>query len=206
MKPDEITLQTYQKIAPDFARRNFHDWFWRDEFDIFRKLVGGKKVVDVGCGAGRDAALFCKHRFDYLGIDNSPAMIAHAKKRTKNGRFKVMDMIRLRLPANSFDGFWAAASLLHIPKAKISGVLKNLRKALKPGGTGFISVKHKNKPSEGLVEDAYAGFQRFFSYYNEPALRKVLMKSGFRILELYSKINKGDATRQKWICALVKKA
>lgn len=205
MEDSQITLKTYQSIAPEFAKRNFYDWFWRAEFAVYHELIPGRKVLDVGCGTGRDAALFGRHRYDYTGIDNSPAMIRHARKRNKNGKFKVMDMTRIHFPQRSFDGFWAAASLLHIPKAKIGGVLKNLYRILKPGGIGFISVKYKSKPWEGLVEDAYVGFQRFFSYYNEPALRKFLEKSGLKVLKLYSKVNKGDATKQKWICAFVRK-
>ena len=65
--------------------------------------------------------------------------------------FVLMDFQYLKFPPRSFDGFWAAASLLHTPKRKIKSVLGNIHKILKPEGVGFISLKRKTSFEEELI-------------------------------------------------------
>lgn len=201
-----ITLKTYAKVAPEFARRHFNSKFWANEYTLFKKLIKGKKVVDIGCGTGRDARLFTQDKFDYLGTDASSAMLKVAKKLVPKAKFKIMDMTRLKLPTRSFDGFWSSASLLHIPKAKVGGVLESLGKILKDDGVGFISIKFKPRAWEGMVEDAYPGFKRFFAYYTKSAFQNLLAKHRFKVVKFRSKINYVDPDKTRWLCFFVKKA
>ena len=206
MKAEQITKKTYQKIAPEFAQRHFNSKFWLPEYRIFKKLIKGKKVLDVGCGPGRDAKFFVKNKFDYLGVDYSPAMIRVAKRRVPKGKFKVMDMTRLRFPEKSFDGFWAAASLLHIPKSKTSVVLKSFWKILKPGGIGFVSLKARENFHTGLTKlGGFKGLKRYFTYYNNNELKKLLRRTGFRILKFYSRRNNLGSDKIMWICIFVER-
>ena len=67
-----------------------------------------------------------------------------------------MDFYKLNFPSGSFDGFWASASLLHIPKNKIHQVLSDIKNIIKPNGIGFISLKQKTHLGAGLItEDKY---------------------------------------------------
>ena len=184
-------VKTYDRIAPYYAKANFGP-FWKREFPIFKKLIKGKKVVDLGCGAGRDAVIFLKHKFDYLGVDISKGMLAEARKRAPKGKFKAMDLYKLKLPKESFDGFWASASLLHIPKKKIVNVLKSARALLREGGIGFISVKKKKKLGEEiLIKDMYEGrvknAKRFFANYTKSEFKTILEKSGFTVIKITKK-------------------
>lgn len=205
MRENLITLKTYNKIAPKFSKLHFKP-FWIKEFKYFKKIVPGKKVVDIGCGAGRDAAVFVKNGFDYLGIDASTGMLRVASKRVKKGDFKKMDYYNLSLPSKTFDGFWAAASLLHIPKNKINKVLKSLGKVLQGDGVGFISVKEKTKIDEGLLPDKrYNKLGRFFSFYKKSEFRKILKINKFEILKVmeHKELEKDRITN--WLCFFVKK-
>ena len=76
------TLETYNKIAEKFSITRYKH-FWVDEFDYYLKIIEGNKVLDIGCGAGRDASVFIKKRLDYTGIDASDGMIKFAKLRNK---------------------------------------------------------------------------------------------------------------------------
>src|SRR3989344_2902505 len=150
-------VKTYDRIAPFYSQRNY-DEFWKKEFPIFKKLIGGRKVVDLGCGAGRDAVMFLKAKFDYLGVDISRGMLKEAKKRAPKGKFKAMDFYKFTMPKENFDGFWASASFLHIPKKKIARVLRSARALLKSNGIGFISVQKKKKLDEVVsIKDSYGG-------------------------------------------------
>ena len=80
---NQKTIKTYDTIAKGFSDSHFDPNFWKKEFEIFQKLIsgkpphkgapvggispphqdflcGGKKIIDIGCGAGRDAILFKK--------------------------------------------------------------------------------------------------------------------------------------------------
>src|SRR3989344_3904419 len=111
------TLKTYAKVADEYAQRRRH--FWVPEYQLFKKLIKGKKILEIGCGTGHEAAYFVKDKFDYLGTDLSAAMLKVARKLVPKAKFRQMDMLKLKLPEKSFDGIWACASLLHIPKKKL---------------------------------------------------------------------------------------
>lgn len=201
--------ETYDKIAKDYSKANYQT-FWKKEFPVFKKMLKGRKVVDLGCGAGRDAEVFVKNKFDYLGTDISKGMIAIAKKRVPKGQFLVMDLYKLKLPKESFDGFWAAASLLHIPKSRAGKVLGSIRELLKKNGVGFISLKQKKHLEEGVItQNILSGkvmirpIKRFFAFYTKAEFKKILERSGFRLIKFTIKYWKPDDTT--WLCFFVKK-
>ena len=203
----KFLIDTYDRIAPYYGKKNFGP-FWKREFPIFQKLIKGKKIVDLGCGTGRDAVIFLKHKFDYLGIDLSPGMLKEAKKRAPRGKFKVMDLYKLKLPKESFDGFWASASFLHIPKKRIGTVLRSARALLKDDGVGFISVKEKKKLGEEIIKkDMYDGrvkdTKRFFANYTKMEFTQLLERNGFKLVRFTRKW--GPNTKAFWLCFFVKK-
>ncbi len=141
MSINSKNISTYNKIADQFSESHFDPIFWRKEFEIFCDLAKGKKILEIGCGAGRDASLFHKSGFDYLGTDASKGMIKQAQTRLPECNFQVMDFYKLDFPTSTFDGFWACAALLHIPKPRLNKVLVSIKKIMKKGAVGFISIK-----------------------------------------------------------------
>lgn len=196
--------KTYDKIATGYHRTHLRH-FWVREFPIFKKMIRGRKVVDLGCGTGRDARVFVKNRFDYTGIDISKGIVEIAKKYVPKGKFQVMDLYHLKLPKESFDGFWASASLLHIPKRRVVKVLRSVRQLLKKDGVGFISLKEKKDASEAVIsQNIYGGrIKRFFAFYTRPEFEKILEKCGFKVIKSTIKYWKPDDTI--WLCFFVKK-
>jgi SAM-dependent methyltransferase len=74
-----------------------------------------RRVVDLGCGAGRDYPAFEERGVEYLGVDASEGMLTVARERFPDASFEAQDLCRLDLPARSFDGAFANASLQHVP-------------------------------------------------------------------------------------------
>lgn len=109
------TAETYDKIASGYSAGHFAH-FWIEEFAFYKSIIDGKKVIDLGCGAGRDAAVFVENGFDYTGIDASEGMLKVASERVPKGKFQKMDFSKTIFQNGEFDGFWAAASPLHILK------------------------------------------------------------------------------------------
>lgn len=179
----EETRKTYDKIAEHYSKANSYQ-FWVGELERFRELLSGKKIIDIGCGAGRDAAIFTREGFDYTGIDASEAMLKIAKEVAPEGVYKQMDFFHLDFQDNSFDGFWAAASYLHIPKAEVGKALAEAERILKPGGVGFISLKERNGMEEGMIEQTYSSdkVSRFFAFYEKGEFERYLTSAGFELV------------------------
>jgi len=114
-----------------------------------------KKVLDIGCGTGEFANLFSK--FDYYGIDISIKYIKYAAENNK-GNFKVMDATKLEFPDNNFNYILIMAILHHLDDDRISKVLLEARRVLKPGGKILIMEDAKIAKLENL---AIKFFQKF---------------------------------------------
>src|SRR3989338_11580752 len=142
IKADLITV--YADLAKywgtDIAK---FDW-GLGELEKFVSLVkqsGGKKVLDLGCGSGIQSKQLFQAGLEVVGLDLSPEMIREAKKRVPKGKFIVGDMTEMVFPIESFDGVFAQASLLHIPKKLIPEVLGSIHKILRTKGILYLALK-----------------------------------------------------------------
>ena len=86
------TKKTYDTIARGYSAARF-DHFWVEEFERYAALLAGRKVIDIGCGAGRDAAVFVERGYDYIGVDLSEGMLKVAAERAPTGTFRQMDFL-----------------------------------------------------------------------------------------------------------------
>ena len=177
----ERTIATYERHAKKYAAEHSNISEIKKEADFFLKCLKGKKILDVGCGPGRDAKYFSDKGYEVTGIDISPGLLEIAAKNAPRAKFIKMDMRFMDFPKNSFDGIWAVASLLHIPKKDAKHTLGLFKKILKPGGTLFVSVKKGE--GEKLVEDWFRDYSRFFAYYEEKELEELIKSCGFRIIK-----------------------
>ncbi len=205
MDVKKVTIQNYNKIASQYNTTN-HDHFWINEFEFFRENLKGTNVIDLGCGAGRDAEVFIRNNFDYIGIDLSEGMLKVAKKRNPEGKFLQMDFNNLKFGDKSFDGFWAAASFLHVPRKEMLDVLLEAKRTLKDNGLGFVSIKRKLNFEEGIItQNKYVGkIERFFSFYSKNEFTGYLRKAGFKIINFMTEIE-NDERKTEWLCFFVKK-
>lgn len=178
-----ITLNSYDASAEKYAKNteNFHP---KEEAEKFLSLLPKKaKILDIGCGPGRDAKLFLSHGFDVTGIDISSKMIQVAKENAPGGSFQVMDIESLNFPSETFDGIWANNSLLHIPKKNMPFVFQKMCEALKPNGILYVSLK-QSEESEALMPDSrYKGLEKFWAFYDQSELLTLLNKTNFQIID-----------------------
>ena len=199
------TIKTYDTIAASYGQVNYAS-FWVPEFKKFKRLVHGKKVLDIGCGAGRDAEMFVQAGFNYMGIDASRGMLKIAAERVPSAKFLKMDFFKLKFPANSFDGFWASASFLHVPKKDLDTVLREAKRILQPSSVGFISVKEKTTMDEGIVQDAryHTPVARYFAFYEKMEFKRRLQNCGFKVISI-TKHLENDDRKLVWLCYFVRK-
>lgn len=202
MDMKQKTAETYDKIASGYSVGHF-DHFWIEEFDFYKSIIDGKKVIDLGCGAGRDGVVFVENGFDYVGIDASDGMLKVASGRVPKGKFEQMDFSKTNFFDNTFDGFWAAASFLHIPKKDVGEVLQEAKRITKNGGVGFISVKEKAKMDEGMINEVkYGGLGRYFSFYMQDEFKNLLEQNGFSLIRMTAH-TEDDEWKTNWLCYFV---
>lgn len=159
------------------------------------RIAPGGQVLDAGCGAGRDARAFRDLGFRVTAFDASPALAALA------GEYLAQPVRVLRLQdidwVRQFDGIWACASLLHVPRIELPAVLDRLARALRPGGVLYASFKY------GAGEHEQAG--RRFTDLDEDGLADLLARSpGWRVLDRWISTDCRPAYRtERWFNVLL---
>ncbi|WED42590.1 class I SAM-dependent methyltransferase [Legionella cardiaca] len=183
MSNKEITKQSYQATAVEFAN-NVADLAPIASIEKFIKLLPPKaKIIDIGCGSGRDAKIFSNMGADVLGIDFCSNLIDIAKKNAPLSEFQVMDFETMNFPAASFDGAWSACSLGHSSKKILPDILKNIHLLLKENGYFYLALKKGS--GESLDKDLrYEGdVKKFWAFFEEEELMNILQAAHFKILD-----------------------
>lgn len=137
---DDPTLAYYDADPRGYADSTFSIDMSAQLERFASGLPPGGRVLDLGCGSGRDALALTSMGFEVVPTDGSEGMCAEAGRRTglevRLLRFDDLDY------DSEFDGVWACASLLHVPSTRLPTVLSSARRALVPGGRMFACFKH----------------------------------------------------------------
>jgi len=175
----EITIRTYDHTASSFATRwwNVHLDQALDSFS--GRLKAQARVLDLGCGPGRDIALLRKRGHDVIGLDRSQGMIQEAQQRV-GGKLIYGDMRNLPF-SESLDGVWLCAALLHLPRADALPTLKEVWRVLRKGGVLYVSVQCGDG---GQWSDSEGG-RRFFTYFRLEEMRSLAVEAGYSVPEIW---------------------
>lgn len=139
------TIDYYNKNADSFIQGTVSVDF-KETQDKFLKLLTGKKVLDFGCGSGRDTKYFLESGFDVTATDGSEELCKSASTYTG---IQVKHMLFQDLnEADCYDGIWACSSILHLFKDELRIVINKMSRALKPNGIIYTSFKYGNFEGE----------------------------------------------------------
>lgn len=148
----------------------------REHYSRFLKyLPPGAKILDLGSGSGRDSLYFINSGYAVSAIDSSLAMVKATSQLTgleaRLASIQELDYI------DHFDGIWASASLIHVPKAEMSLAFSLIRRALKKKGILYCSFKNRG---EDFVSEG-----RHFSCYTSPLFEEFINGvDAFTLLEM----------------------
>ena len=154
-------------------------------------------LLDLGCGSGRDTKAFLELGYAVDAVDGSEELCRRASAFTgievKCLLFQDLD------EAEKYDGIWACASLLHLPRKELSEVFRKIKKALKRDGILYTGFKY------GMFEGMRNG--RYFTDFTEDTFRAFLEECpGFTELEHWVTADvRPGRSEEKWFNVLLKK-
>ena len=139
------TLNYYNQNADSFIEGTVSVNF-KEVQDKFLQMLSGKKILDFGCGSGRDTMYFLKSGFDVTATDGSEELCKYASEYTgiqvKQMLFQDLDEV------DYYDGIWACSSILHLSKNELRIVMNKMSRVLKAGGIIYTSFKYGNFEGE----------------------------------------------------------
>lgn len=194
-KIDPCTYEFYQSQAPHFSLSSAISHS-RHLDGFLERLSGDARVLELGCGAGRDAARIKERGFDLDATDGIPAMVAKANERHDIGA-RLMQFDQLDAQAE-YDAIWAHACLLHCPRDELPGVLARIHRALKAGGYHYASYKLGDGEGRDLLG-------RLHNFPSTDWLIGTYTAAYFEIVDHQIFAGKGsDGTQRDWLAITVR--
>jgi SAM-dependent methyltransferase len=163
----------YDRKAADRDKTPQQEWKKAERLNFLNLLheEGKQSLLELCAGPGHDSLFMQQQGLDVKAVDLSPAMVDLC--RAKGIDAEVMDVADLAFADGSFDAVYAFNCLLHLPKAELPAVLREIDRVLVPGGLFYVGL-FGGRDEEGVwADDAYEP-QRFFAFYADEALRLTL--------------------------------
>ena len=156
--------------------------------------AGPHRILDFGCGPGRDLLAFLERGHDPVGLDGASEFVQMARERT-GVEVLQQDFLALDLPAGAFDGVFANASLFHVPGQELPRVLGELLVSLCPGGVLFAS-NPRGQNEEGWNASRYGSFHDLEHW------RGFALGAGFEEIRHYYRPDGLPREQQPWLASL----
>lgn len=200
---DDITKRTIAQ----YAGRADRFWEGTRDHDVSQNIeallrgLGGKgphRILDLGCGPGRDLKAFRDMGHHPVGLDGCETFCKMARAHSE-AEVLHQDFLRLDLAGYVFDGIYANASIFHVPKHELPRVLGELRDALRDGGV-FFSSNPRGDNEEGWSDDRYSSFHNLASW------TEFMTRAGFTPIEHYYRPQGLPREEQPWLASTWRKA
>jgi 2-polyprenyl-3-methyl-5-hydroxy-6-metoxy-1,4-benzoquinol methylase len=173
----------YDQNAQQYSDKTANADLSRIYSQFLQYIPPGGRILDAGCGPGRDLKFFSDSGYGVVGIDNSSAMVEIATK------FAAVPCYWMRMEDieyhTTFEGVWCCAALLHVPKTNVPHTLRRFWSALKPNGALYIAVK-KGTGEEFLADG------RFFAAYEMDEFATIIRDAA--LFELVESWETADAS------------
>ena len=172
------------------------------EIDIYlfdqllrRRIVPGTRILDVGCGSGRNLVYLLRAGYQVFGIDPDPGSIQAVQQLASrlaphlpSANFQVEAIERSSLP-DAFADVVLSSAVLHFARddAQFDAMLRGTWRVLRPGGLLFcrlassIGMEHAVTPIAGRRHRLPDGSERYL--VDEPLLMRLTRELGGELLD-----------------------
>ena len=197
MNFEKQTLNYYNKKTKEFVSGTV-DVVFTEIQDMFLQYVpDGGKILDFGCGSGRDTKYFLSKGYRVDAIDGSEKLVEAASNYTG---IEVRRMLFQELnECSKYDGIWACSSILHLSKEELVDVFGRMSAALKPEGIVYTSFKY------GEFEGWRSG--RYFTDFTEETFAEFV--KNIRTLDVeecwITNDVRPDKGEEKWLNLILRK-
>ncbi len=183
---EQITVDSYNGLARQWIETHQNTDVFDNAFPRFKGYLPQGEILEIGSGGGRDAVKIKRAGFGYVGMDISSGLLEEAKKSHPNIKFIPGNIYNPPNFGISFDGFWCAATLIHIPKARVGEALTNINQITRDGGVGFIALK-EGEGDMVLEKGELDGqiFERYTTYYWVSEFFRILERNRFSVIDAY---------------------
>lgn len=167
------TLEYYNQNAKAYINSTRDIEFTEIQDNFLKYLEPGARILDFGCGSGRDTKYFLDRGFCVDAIDGSVEFVKMASEylqiEVKQMLFQELDVIGV------YDGIWACSSILHLTREELVDVFRKMAEALVSKGILYTSFKY------GSEENIRNG--RHFTDMTENTMKKLLDQVGRFVVE-----------------------
>jgi len=194
---DRRTIQYYEDNTETFVSGTVNADMCEARRHFLKLLPSEALILDLGCGSGRDTKAFLESGYKVEAVDGSSELCRRASEFTgipvRQMFFQELDI------SNRYDGVWACASILHLPKEELSEVLKKIAVALHIGGILYTSFKY------GTFEGLRNG--RYFTDFTEKTLTEFWSEiKGLHIIEIWiTEDVRPGREEERWINLLARR-
>lgn len=162
------------------------------------------KLLEIGCGSGRDTSFMTKKGFDVIGIDGSKNMIDEAKKIHPELSNK---LFHKTLPNDlqfdiKFDGIYSIATLMHLSKGDLEKTILKIYDLLNSSAKFLMSISLFR---DDIDENGFDKNGRYFLILSFEEWINIFQNTGFKILETKTNKDGLDRTGIEWLTMVVQK-
>lgn len=191
------TLNYYNENASSFIEGTQNASMFETLEEFIQYIPSEGRVLDLGCGSGRDTKYLLQHGFSVDAMDGSKELCQAATQFT-GIQVKQMDFLYLNV-IQKYDGIWACASILHLPYRNLPLMFDKIFQALRKNGILYVSFKYGS--FEGMRNN------RYFTDMTEEKIANVLEKISDFIIKrqwISSDIREGRED-EKWLNLILRK-
>lgn len=186
------TLDYYNKNSEEYFNSTLNVDMTNTYKEFLKLVPEGGKILDLGCGSGRDSMNFMKLGYEVTAIDGAKELAKKAS--VLLGKEVIVSTFEELELKEKFHGIWACASLLHIKREDLKTVLNNLYNNLEDNGVFYMSFKYGEKE---YVDDK----NRYFNCFTDESIISFINENTkYNILGLYITEDKlGRVNEVKWV-------